>query len=199
VAADVLFCASDGTKTFQATYPNGVVRLQFGFYIDAIGDTVKHGPYVAWYPSGDTAYSGWYQQGKKDSLWTEWSGAGEKLLKERWESGVRNGYHWGRDSLCDCPSQGLYASGLRTGRWQFWNGSLHEAGEYKEGIRVGRWVETQGGRSKTESSGQYAGGLKHGEWLSLEGNYKGIWHTCRRLTYKQGELVAEHKTECPSP
>lgn len=103
LTAAIYGCSSDGIEPVQTFYTDGTLHKQYSIRIANGIDTVRHGAYKSYYPSGRLRQEGIFVHGEKDSVWSTWYDSDE---------GVR-------------ISEGAYSNGLIDGQWKFWMDPSH--------------------------------------------------------------------------
>lgn len=84
------------------------------------GKDERHGPWTAWYPSGQRQQEGTYEHDLQAGTFNWWHPNGQKALHGKFEAGKQDGrwtwwYASGQKSI-----QGDYSLGNPTGRWTWW-------------------------------------------------------------------------------
>ncbi|WP_420582668.1 toxin-antitoxin system YwqK family antitoxin [Reichenbachiella sp.] len=150
---------------------------------------VLHGAYFEYYDNALVALSGYYKEGKKDSIWIERSSLGNKNYEKFYEDGLPVGtwtyyYSNGRIKRTETYQFGLlngkveeyhynrkktleanYINGVRNGKYReyFKDGSLSVEGQYQSDLKSGTWVSMTP-QGIMFSIGQYQAGHKQGLW-----------------------------------
>lgn len=133
-------CTADGTWTWwsesgekirEVTYQNGQ----------------QAGPWTQWWPSGQMAVQGLYEQSALES-----TSAAEGQWQWWWENG-------------QLQAQGTFVNGQRQGQWTLWydNGQMYEQGEYFDGRKAGPWQRWWRNGQLYERGG-YDKGIRTGYW-----------------------------------
>ena len=55
-----------GPRVKTETYPDGQVKVQYQYYKNEANELIKHGPYTAYYTSGNPQAQGMYKDNEKD-------------------------------------------------------------------------------------------------------------------------------------
>lgn len=131
---------------------------------------VLHGPYYAFYPSGEQRVRGSYDDGVMNGDWIEWHENGQERLK------------------------GRYVRGKETGPWTWWhpNGNRSEEGDFLQGRRAGKWTAWFESGAKKEE-GMYHNGMKDGSWTYYNDDTEGS--VARTERWENGILAEEHVTK----
>jgi hypothetical protein len=164
-----LSCESD--KIVVSKYPNGKIKQQFWCCIYQINDTIKGGPYVAFYSNGQKAEEGFYWHNYKDSIWKYWFENGNKEKTETWSLTSLNGpcSLWFSDGRIQ--SEGNYNRNIKEGKWQFFEpGGYYQAGQFVNGNKEGFWKEVKRNRTNDiiREWGDYSHGKRNGYWVKLD-------------------------------
>ncbi|MEN9699024.1 MAG: hypothetical protein RLZZ301_222 [Bacteroidota bacterium] len=102
------------------------------------------------FPNGQLLSDGFYDHEKKDSLWYNYSEAGELISAENYKNDRFEGkrmVYYPEGQLLEGKLQTrvleYYSAGLRNGAYKeyFYNGNLKLTGTYNAGQRVGEWCE----------------------------------------------------------
>jgi antitoxin component YwqK of YwqJK toxin-antitoxin module len=119
-------------------------------------ESVKHGPWVAWWDRNHLRQVGQFFAGRPEGQWLSYHRNGRVAVEAR------------------------YRAGRRVGRWSSWrpDGSLRERGRYSEkGPRQGSWSSFDpNGRLRLRR--YYHEGVPHGSWTG--------WHPDGRIAFSQG-------------
>lgn len=112
------------------------------------GELVSHGPYVAYYESGQEEMAGEYVEGVRDGLWQWWYPDGRKKAECHYVDGIgefRSWYESGRPLHV-----GKYDNEQRTGTWveYFESGGKHMEGAYLDDQQHGVWTYWEEGESQ---------------------------------------------------
>ena len=127
-------------------------------------DGVLNGKWTRWYPSGEKAEEGLYEQGKRSGVWKGWFKSKKKRYSAFYESGKRSGTYSEWNVKGKKTKEIDYKDGVRIkeylvikdgkgymeinklygkldGSWVKWytDGKKEEEGEYKDGIKIGTW------------------------------------------------------------
>jgi antitoxin component YwqK of YwqJK toxin-antitoxin module len=106
------------TRTIETTeikYQSGEVQFRFGQYLAADGRRwVRHGPFREFYPNGQVATEGEYEDGLQQGLWRDYHENGQ------------------------VAAEGYFVDGAEDGVWQFWNakGKMEETIVYRDGVEI---------------------------------------------------------------
>jgi hypothetical protein len=186
----------------------GTGTEEYSFYVDSVGDTVKHGIWKYRHPSGDDSALGYYRDGKRDSTWTEW--AGFTTVQSHWRGGLLHGRYlvWLRGSdrgldPTNAVADGQYVLGKREGPWRTYDEGSGERGEgqYISGLKVGVWREIHPSMRDIfsyELVGRCINGLREGWWttrcLPTPDGVIPLENDCGRQFFQHGH--ATHHTKC---
>jgi hypothetical protein len=193
VALGLMVACAPALQEFRASYPDGKSKEAYTYYMSSRGDTVRHGGYVRWYPSGVVALSGRYDRGSLDSTWEWWSGQGAHSIAT-WMDGqlhgpYRNALAGDRGDypmLAELDSLGALGDTIAL--------RYYAKGEFAYGKREGKWMEARMDTANPDlpmlwtAVGRCSAGVKVGHWLSKGGDALG--HVgCMHEWYVGGEVV----------
>lgn len=85
------------------------------------GESMRHGPFVAWYPDGKKMMEGSFHKGEALGEFTWWHPNSQQLAQGAFDNGKRTGHWvwWHSDGLK--KYDGSYDQGLQIGQWSKWN------------------------------------------------------------------------------
>lgn len=176
-----------GYYTVQDFYHNGnkrtdpytMVRFEelqtllpedFGSVVQQYDNLVKVGisivgPYVQWYPNGQMAMSGYFENMIPSGEWNLYYESGTPMLRNTWRGGMLNGTSQGWHENGKLAGQGEYYNDQRQGIWTVWypNGSKMQEGAYQNDLQDGTWVYWYDDGIKKEA-GLYTNGVRVGMW-----------------------------------
>jgi antitoxin component YwqK of YwqJK toxin-antitoxin module len=158
-----LYCP-EGTHGEGFPPPDGV--LVYCVLDGNAGLTIKQGPSIEWFSSGQKQASGNYTSNQRVGEWVFW-----------YESGI-------------IEKQGRYLNNVQDGRWvEFHASGLQSA----EGVRVngresGLWVYWSNG-DNTRTEGNWANGQQDGDWT----DYASDGTPLRQRIFRMGRLINQRE------
>ncbi len=111
------------------------------YYVLKSNPDIKHGLYQK-YGNNKLKIEGYYKDGLKDSLWTEYGYSGTINTRGHYRNDKKEGLWTEYGYKGKIKSQGNYHDGKKSEQWKtyFSDGiSLRNQGNYKEDIRIGIW------------------------------------------------------------
>ena len=181
-----IFYRTDGSVSSIVQYENDSINGPTLYYDEEevkVSETmflkgIKHGYHNEFYDDGSIALSGFFKNGKKDSIWTEYIGYQRKGFEQQYSNGQLHGqsvYYYDQEYSNDrVQAVENYRYGVAYGEWRFYyfNRQLEKSFTYKNGLLDGAYIEYyRNGRKKVE--GQFSVDQREGKWL---------------LFYEEGEL-----------
>ena len=139
----------------------------------------KTGKWNYYWPNKKIEKTGYYKQGKKDSIWKyyyldgrikqkgkfksnvpdqEWSwwyNNNQLKRKETYINGKEIGFVYEYDSSGGILTKGKYVFGDREGEWYYIINDYMEEGSYIGGMKTGKWKTTYVNTNKTKFTGEY--------------------------------------------
>lgn len=108
-------------------------------------DGVKHGPFLAWYPTGEKWSRQTYNQGVHHGPGIVWHKNGQREQLRHFRNGLEHGEHriWRENGVLEFQTH--YENGMRSGLFTHWDSDGDKAYE-----------------------GRYVAGKKHGEWINWD-------------------------------
>lgn len=104
---------------YREFYPEGGLKLEYTYYLDAKGRKIERGLFTKWYDNGQVMIEGTFKDGKKEGIWKEF--------------------------LCNgvMKTEGGYQGGVKEGLWIIYypGGQKHFEGLYHNGEKEGEWIE----------------------------------------------------------
>jgi len=184
-------------QQFRSTYPTGEPREEYGYYTNQAGDTVRHGQYRAFYPNGQLAIGGRYEQGSFDSTWVSYDEGykGGKRIVAEWVRGKLHGsfQNYGAGNRQDVIMEFFPVPTSAFGDSMML--AHYYRGEFVNGKREGQWVELNLENPNSEvfrvgsSFGRCSAGVKVGPWISVIGGFPDR-RQCTTHVYEAGVVVA---------
>lgn len=191
-------------------YFNNDTLIKQGMY-----DTLqrKVGQWFYYHKNEKIKKTGFYKQGKMDSIWYYyykngnlqqkgnynndlpkgkwvWWYKNEKIKREEYYlKGKENGVVVELDSLGKILTKGQYSFGLREGDWFYVINDIKEEGKYIGGMKTGIWKTTYLSTDKTKFIGEFLNDIPLGEHKEFHANGK-----VKQIgKYKDGEKNGEWK------
>jgi antitoxin component YwqK of YwqJK toxin-antitoxin module len=173
----------------------------------------KIGKWVYYYKNKQIRKTGYYNQGKMDSIWDYYYKDGslqqkgkyiQDLPEEKWVlwyknkkikreeyylKGEENGLVIELDSLGNVLTKGQYSFGEREGEWFYVINDFKEVGEYIGGMKTGIWKTTYLNTGNVKYIGEFLNDIPLGEHKEFHSNGK----VKEVGKYKDGEKNGEWK------
>ena len=105
-----------GAKVKTETYSNGRVKVQYQYYKNEANELIKHGPYTAYYISGNPQSQGMYKDDEKDGKIVYYFEEGTRKSEETYRVGRLHG-----------PFTDYYEDGTKRSEGTYKAGQFHGA------------------------------------------------------------------------
>ena len=186
----------DGTGEMKTYFNSGKLKESYSYK-----NGLKDGPFVEKNPQEVSLLSGFFKNGKKDSLWVYNYTTGVKEKECAYRSDSLHGLSTSYFNNGQISVQGTYDNGSKTGTWTWYlpNGNRDMSGTFVNDKQHGDWVYWYN-TGEVSYTAHYDNGLRTGQWTYLykngekfkEGSYDkdlkdGKWFTW----YEDGTLLME--------
>ncbi|MEQ8470784.1 MAG: hypothetical protein RIC35_06340 [Marinoscillum sp.] len=162
-------------------------------------DSTLHGKFQSLYQNGSLSVTGYYSNGKSDSLWTYYYENGRVKMKGYYRVGKQNGpwkFYFENGLL---KAEGIYLDDVKNGQWAYYfeNGEEKSTGIYFKDIKEGIWnyfyeegslkAQAYFNHGKGLYREFYPGGDLKTEGINNQGQSEGEW----TYFYETGEPEAK--------
>lgn len=158
-------------------YDEQEIKVSETMYVNGI----KDGYHNEFYNDGSVALSGFFKNGLKDSIWTEYIGFQRRGFEKRYANGQLHGksvYYYDQEySNGRVQAVENYRYGVKHGEWRFYffNRQVEKSFTYKNGLLEGGYTEYyRNGKKKEE--GKFSVDQREGRWVTFyeEGGLESI-------------------------
>ena len=171
----------DGIQPYTETWNNGKIKVK-----GKNKDCKPYGEWIWYYKSEKVKeIIGYYKNGKKDGLWTEYYLSKNQKQMIKYKDGKKNGIYY---EFEDFPKslgrfykiKGQYEKDLKIGKWEtfYSNGNKKSISYYEGGNKVKRWKEFYNSNNNfsVKFIGNYLDNKAHGkhEWFHKNGKKRKI-------------------------
>ncbi len=161
----------NGTGKIKTYFPSGKLKS-----IEGINGGVKNGETVVYKPNGKPRITGYYKNGKMDSLWIErFITSDETYQIKNFKKGEKSGSYEEYNLNGDLNIKGQYFNGKKNGEWIYYfvNNNIDMQGFFKEDQQHGYW-KFYYPKGQVYYEGNFINGQKDGEWKFFYNNGN-IW------------------------
>jgi len=176
----------DGDGFIKSLYTNGLAKELYTFK-----NGLKTGLFEERTANGMLSISGYFNDGKKDSIWEFYSFLGKLEKKITYKNDTLDGEYLVYYKDQSINTKGYYIKGKKTGEWtwNFSNGKPEIIGSFKNGMQHGKWFYYFN-NGQTSYTANFNLSKKDGEWvyyskdgaIEKKGTYfndekNGLWET----------------------